>query len=214
MAGSPLRQLAYRHRWIYDAVTATSALSVGGVGRLRALAAEWMIPLLPKGSPVLDLCCGSGEAAAPLLQADLRVTGLDIAPSALELAALRHSDLTLVQGLAEDPPLPDSSFAGIQLSLALHEFPAAERRELLRSARRLLQPGGVLVMVDLHPAAGLMKPMQQLFCALFETETATAFLQLDLPQELADCGLQVERHELLAGTALQRLLCRPQPASP
>ena len=163
---------------------------------------------------VLDLCCGSGEAAAPLLQADLRVTGLDIAPRALELAALRHSDLTLVQGLAEDPPLPESSFAGIQLSLALHEFPAAERRELLRSARRLLQPGGVLVMVDLHPAAGLMKPMQQLFCALFETETATAFLQLDLPQELADCGLQVERHELLAGTALQRLLCRPQPASP
>ena len=203
MAGSPLRQLAYRHRWIYDAVTATSALSVGGVGRLRALAAEWMIPLLPKGSPVLDLCCGSGEAAAPLLQADLRVTGLDIAPRALELAALRHSDLTLVQGLAEDPPLPESSFAGIQLSLALHEFPAA-----------LLQPGGVFVMVDLHPAAGLMKPMQQLFCALFETETATAFLQLDLPQELADCGLQVERHELLAGTALQRLLCRPQPVSP
>ena len=214
MAGSPLRQLAYRHRWIYDTVTATSALSVGGVDRLRALCSEWMVPLLPEGSPVLDLCCGSGEAAAPLLQAGLQVTGLDIAPRALELAALRHSGLTLVQGLAEDPPLTESSFAGIQLSLALHEFPAVERRALLRSARRLLQPDGVFVMVDMHPAAGVMKTLQQLFCALFETETATEFLKLDLEQELQMCGFRVERRELLAGTALQLLMCRPQPKIP
>ena len=34
---SPLRQLAYRHRWIYDTVTGISALSVGGVDQLRSL---------------------------------------------------------------------------------------------------------------------------------------------------------------------------------
>ena len=32
-----LRPLAYRHRWIYDTVTAISSLSVGGVDRLRNL---------------------------------------------------------------------------------------------------------------------------------------------------------------------------------
>ena len=32
-----LRPLAYRHRWIYDTVTALSSLSVGGVERLRSL---------------------------------------------------------------------------------------------------------------------------------------------------------------------------------
>ena len=209
MAGSPLRQLAYRHRWIYDSVTATSALSVGGVERLRSLAAEWLLPLLPADAPVLDLCCGSGEAAAPLLRAGLPVTGLDIAPRALELAARRHPQLQLVQGLAEQPPLGDASFAGIQLSLALHEFPAAERRQLLHSARRLVRPDGAFVLVDLHPATGLMQPLQQLFCALFETETAIAFLQLDLEQELASCGWRVVKRECLAGSALQRVLCRP-----
>ncbi|MCH1457804.1 MAG: SAM-dependent methyltransferase, partial [Synechococcus sp. MOX_bin73] len=35
-----LRPLAYRHRWIYDSVTAVSSLSVGGVARLRGLGLE------------------------------------------------------------------------------------------------------------------------------------------------------------------------------
>ena len=167
----------------------------------------------PEGSGgatrVLDLCCGSGEAAAPLLRWGAVVTGLDIAPRALELAASRYPQLQLVEGLAEDPPLADASFAGIQLSLALPEFPAAERRQLLRSARRLVRPDGAFVLVDLHSATGVMQPLQRLFCALFETETATAFLQLDLEQELASCGWWVAKRECLAGSALQRVLCRP-----
>lgn len=215
MSPRPLRQLAYRHRWIYDGVTALSSLPVGGPGRLRSLAAEWIIEAVPRGAAVLDLCCGSGEAAAPLLAAGLAVTGLDISDRALELAARRHPGLGLVQGLAEQPPLPPAAWAGIQLSLALHEFPEDERRALLRSARRLIQPGGVLVLLDLHQAGPWLKPLQQLFCSLFETETAQAFLATELEPELAACGWQLERQQLLAGGALQRLLCRPlSPGSP
>ena len=69
-----LRPLAYRYRWIYDAVTAVSSLSVGGVEKLRGLGLEALQPLLPTGAAVLDLCCGSGEAAAPWLAAGF--TGL------------------------------------------------------------------------------------------------------------------------------------------
>jgi demethylmenaquinone methyltransferase/2-methoxy-6-polyprenyl-1,4-benzoquinol methylase len=111
--------------------------------------------------------------------------------------------------------LPPAAWAGIQLSLALHEFPGDERRALLRSARRLIQPAGVLVLLDLHQAGPWLKPLQQLFCSLFETETAQAFLATQLGPELAACGWQVERRQLLAGGALQRLLCRPlSPGSP
>ena len=60
-----LRPLAYRHRWIYDLVTAVSSLSVGGVARLRGLGLEALGPHLNPDAAVLDLCCGSGEAAAP-----------------------------------------------------------------------------------------------------------------------------------------------------
>jgi demethylmenaquinone methyltransferase/2-methoxy-6-polyprenyl-1,4-benzoquinol methylase len=200
-----LRPLAYRHRWIYDSVTAVSSLSVGGVARLRGLGLEALSHRLEPNAEILDLCCGSGEAAAPWIDAGYAVTGLDISLRALDLATQRHPLMQQVEGLAEEPPLKDQSFDAIQLSVALHEFPRAEREQVLSSALRLLKPGGWLVVVDLHPADPLMRLPQQIFCALFETETATAMLEDDLPAQLSALGfLQVEQ-ELMAGRALQRI---------
>jgi ubiquinone/menaquinone biosynthesis C-methylase UbiE len=210
--GRPLRTLAYRHRWFYEAVTALSSLSVGGPQQLRSLAADWLAERLPAGAPVLDLCCGGGEAAIALAQRGLTVSGLDVAPRALEQARQRAQRLglaiTWIEGLAEKPPLPPGSLAGVQISLALHEFSAAERRAVLASCARLLHPGGWLAVVDLHPARGPMALPQRLFCALFETETALDFLASDLATEVVRAGLLVAQHERLAGGALQRLLAQ------
>ena len=203
-----LRPLAYRHRWIYDTVTAVSSLSVGGVERLRGLGLEALQQRLRPGAPVLDLCCGSGEAAAPWLAAGFAVTGLDIAPRALDLAAARHPSLQRVEGLAEDPPLQDAGFAAIQLSVALHEFPRKERQQVLLSCLELLRPGGWLVVVDLHPAGPFLKLPQQLFCALFETETAIALLEDDIPKQLREIGFCNVEQSVLAGAALQRITAR------
>ena len=200
-----LRPLAYRYRWIYDAVTAVSSLSVGGVEKLRGLGLEALQPHLHTGAAVLDLCCGSGEAAAPWLAAGFAVTGLDVSPRALQLAATRHPMLQRVEGLAEAPPLRSGSFSAIQLSVALHEFPRRERAMVLSSALRLLQPGGWLVLVDLHPAGPWLRLPQQIFCELFETDTATAMLEDDLPSELQQLGFTSVKQELLAGQALQRI---------
>ena len=210
-----LRPLAYRYRWIYDTVTAVSSLSVGGVAQLRNLGLDALRNRLKPGAAVLDLCCGSGEAAAPWITAGFSVTGLDIAPRALDLAAIRQPRLQRVEGLAEDPPLPSESFAAIQLSVALHEFPRAEREQVLRSCLRLLQPGGWLVLVDLHPAGPWLRLPQQLFCALFETDTATAMLEDDLVAQLNQLGFNSVDQELLAGAALQRITARkPSPVQP
>jgi len=200
-----LRPLAYRHRWIYDTVTAVSSLSVGGVEKLRRLGLEALAPHLKPGASVLDLCCGSGEAAAPWLAAGFKVTGLDVSPRALELAAQRHPTMQRIEGLAEDPPLGDGSFDAIQLSVALHEFPRRERAMVLEQCLRLLRPEGWLVVVDLHPAGPWLRLPQQLFCALFETETATAMLEDDLPSQLQAIGFSQVSSQRLAGDALQRI---------
>ena len=202
---SLLRPLAYRHRWIYDSVTAVSSLSVGGVARLRGLGLEALSHRLKPNAEILDLCCGSGEAAAPWIDAGYAVTGLDVSPRALDLATQRHPLMQQVEGLAEEPPLKDQSFDAIQLSVALHEFPRAEREQVLTSALRLLKPGGWLVVVDLHPADPLMRLPQQIFCALFETDTATAMLEDDLPAQLSALGFVHVKQELMAGRALQRI---------
>ena len=200
-----LRPLAYRHRWIYDSVTAVSSLSVGGVAKLRGLGLDALSHRLEPNAEILDLCCGSGEAAAPWIDAGYAVTGLDVSPRALDLATQRHPLMQQVEGLAEEPPLKDQSFDAIQLSVALHEFPRAEREQVLTSVLRLLKTGGWLVVVDLHPAAPLMRLPQQLFCALFETETATAMLEDDLPAQLSALGFLHVEQELMAGRALQRI---------
>ena len=205
-----LRPLAYRYRWIYDTVTAVSSISVGGVERLRGLGVDALRSRLQPSAAVLDLCCGSGEAAAPWLDAGFQVTGLDVSPLALELAEKRHPGMQRVEGLAEDPPLENGSFDAIQLSVALHEFPRPAREQVLQSCLRLLKPGGWLVLVDLHPAGPLLQIPQQMFCALFETDTATAMLEDDLPSQLAQLGFINVEQELLAGRALQRITaCRP-----
>ena len=210
-----LRPLAYRYRWIYDTVTAISSLSVGGVDQLRSLGLEALQSRLEPSAPVLDLCCGSGEAAAPWLAAGFSVTGLDLSPLALTLAARRHPGLKRVEGLAEEPPFQDESFHAIQLSVALHEFPRRERELVLRQSLRLLKPGGWLVIVDLHPAGPWLRLPQQLFCALFETDTATSMLEDDLPSQLQQIGFTAVKQELLAGQALQRITAaRPSVDSP
>ncbi len=205
---SPLRTFAYEHRWFYDLVTTISALSVGGVNRLRSLGLTALQDKISKGAPVLDLCCGSGETAAPWIKAGFAVTGLDLSPKALALAAQRTPQLQCIEGMAEKPPLNTNQFAAIQISLALHEFSSEERRQVLKACMRLLQPGGWLVLIDLHPAGPCLKLPQQLFCALFETETAIQMLQADLPKQLREMGYSTIEQELLAGRALQRITAR------
>ncbi|RZO50757.1 MAG: class I SAM-dependent methyltransferase [Prochlorococcus sp. MED-G132] len=205
---SPLRTFAYEHRWFYDLVTTISALSVGGVNRLRSLGLTALQDKISKGAPVLDLCCGSGETAAPWIEAGFAVTGLDLSPKALALAAERTPQLQCIEGMAEKPPLNTNQFEAIQISLALHEFSSEERRQVLKACMRLLQPGGWLVLIDLHPAGPCLKLPQQLFCALFETETAITMLQADLPKQLREMGYSTIDQELLAGRALQRITAR------
>ena len=205
---SPLRTFAYEHRWFYDLVTTISALSVGGVKRLRSLGLTALQDKISKGAPVLDLCCGSGETAAPWIEAGFAVTGLDLSPKALALATERTPQLQCIEGMAEKPPLNTNQFAAIQISLALHEFSSEERQQVLKACMRLLQPGGWLVLIDLHPAGPCLKLPQQLFCALFETETALKMLQADLPKQLREMGYSTIEQELLAGRALQRITAR------
>lgn len=76
---------------------------------------------------------------------------------------------------------------------------------VLEQCLRLLRPEGWLVVVDLHPAGPWLRLPQQLFCALFETETATAMLEDDLPSQLQAIGFSQVSSQRLAGDALQRI---------
>lgn len=54
-----------------------------------------------------------------------------------------------IRGNAEHTDLPDNSFDLVTIMYAFHEAPTAGRDKILQEARRLLQPGGMLAVVDI-----------------------------------------------------------------
>jgi SAM-dependent methyltransferase len=96
------------------------------------------------GMTVLDVACGTGNAAIPAARAGARVTGLDITPSLLEggreKAAKAGVEVDFVEGDAEDLPFDDGTFDRV-LSTFGHMF-APRHRVTADQMKRVCRPGG------------------------------------------------------------------------
>ncbi|MCD2199493.1 class I SAM-dependent methyltransferase [Halobacterium sp. KA-4] len=101
---------------------------------------------------VLDVGGGTGRAARALARDTTEVAGRDVTvvdASARMLAEARESGLPAVRGDAAALPYRDDSVDAITIVDALHHFP--DRDGALAEAKRVLRPGGVLVVRDFNP---------------------------------------------------------------
>ncbi len=110
-----------------------------------------LIRLLPRAR-YADLGIGDGLLTLMLAEVAERVTAVDISKEMLSqlrtrAAAQGLSNIELVEGEIEDLPLPDASFDVVVMSQALHHAVAPEKA--LSEARRILIPGGRLLVLDL-----------------------------------------------------------------
>jgi SAM-dependent methyltransferase len=97
---------------------------------------------------VLDVACGPGVLTPTLLSRARHVVGLDLTAETLRLARSGGaSGASFVQGLAHRAPFASESFDAAVLRLALHHFEDPVRA--LREVRRLLRPGGRVVVLDI-----------------------------------------------------------------
>jgi SAM-dependent methyltransferase len=121
------------------------------------------------GDPILELGCGTGRVLGPLAAAGHRITGIDRSRPMLDrarsvLLGQAHSStnskrVTLVEGsMTEAERAPGGPFGLVIFSLngLMHLSVKAEQRAALASARRALDPRGMLVIDLLNPTPELL----------------------------------------------------------
>ena len=108
------------------------------------------------GESVLDVGCGTGTlaiAAARRVGETGSVTGVDPSPELLARAGKKarraHMPVTFETAGGESLPFPDASFDVVLSSLVFHHLPHAALRSSALEMRRVLKPGGRLLVVDI-----------------------------------------------------------------
>jgi ubiquinone/menaquinone biosynthesis C-methylase UbiE len=145
----PLDEFKTKQRAVWDAGD-FSALStyIADVGELVVTRAG-----VQPGMLVLDVACGTGNAARPAARAGAHVTGLDLVPKLLEAgrakARAEGLEIEWQEGDAEDLPFPDGSFDRV-LSTFGHMFAPRHQRTATEMAR-VCRRGGAIVTATWTP---------------------------------------------------------------
>lgn len=133
------------------------------LGRLERVHRDMAARLNP-GDRVLDVGCGTGALAVLLARKGAHVTGIDISPPMMSIAARRiqeeglDSQVTLQElGAVDlDTAFPHASFDAVVSTLVFSELSDDEIEYALPEIRRILRPGGQLLVADeVSPASFL-----------------------------------------------------------
>ena len=146
---------------------------------------------------VLDLGCGTATLTILLKKryphAD--AVGLDGDPDVLGIARRKVDaagvDVTLVEGMAHEPPLEPGSFDRVVSSLLFHHLTLENKRRALASVHRLLKPGGELHLADWGlPQNALMRIAFYAVQLLDGFETTRHNVEGRIPELMQEAGFE------------------------
>lgn len=100
-------------------------------------------------SSIIDICCGTGNQLKYLKKSGFHnVTGIDLSQSMLQQVEKGGEQVKCDKQDATELRFNDDSFDMGIISFALHEKPLDVAGKILDEARRVIQPGGHLIVVD------------------------------------------------------------------
>lgn len=110
---------------------------------------EVIAELLPaSGRRILEAGCGEGALLGWLRRRGAEALGLEVEHARLERARAELGPTGLVAGTGEALPLAPASLDGVLYHNSLHHVPVPRQTEALVEARRVLRPGGRLLVLE------------------------------------------------------------------
>ncbi len=123
-------------------------------GHLKSVR-ENVIREIPENAQVLEIGCGTGEMATMLLSRGAAITAFDVNPAMVAVARERvkngglKNKLTIKEmGIEGMDNLPSASYDAVVSTLVFSELSADERHFALMHSKRVLKPGGILIIAD------------------------------------------------------------------
>jgi demethylmenaquinone methyltransferase/2-methoxy-6-polyprenyl-1,4-benzoquinol methylase len=172
------------------------------------------------GARILEIGCGTGNLTARLLAHGAVVTAIDQDPEMLAVAREKLGDdarVTLREMAAVEiaDRFPPQSFDAVAATLVLSEMEQDEQAYVLAAARRVLRPGGRLVVADeVEPPglwgrlahAALRWPVAVLTYVLTQTSTQAV---RDLAARVRAAGFTIREERRLGGTGVGLVVAVP-----
>jgi len=179
------------------------------------------------GDKVLDIGCGTGTLAVRCMKRGAYVTGLDSSEFMLQQAGKHAASagvsdrLTVVQDSVTQlrKHFPNESFDVVTSTMALGEFPREYLDYILRDCKRILRPGGRLIIADevwperIVPRLFYTAGMALLWIPQFLLLRRALFPISDLAGIIRASGFEVERVKTWAASSFQLVFARDTAAA-
>jgi SAM-dependent methyltransferase len=143
-----------------------------------------LLPRLPEGARLLDLCCGTGQLAAALTARGLIVTGVDNSAEMLRYARMNAPAAEFVRADARRFQLPESFNAVISTFDSLNHFLTLEElAAVFRQTRGALVAGGWFLF-DMNVERGFVAHWRDYFAIVEEQAVCVLVGEYDPEQRL------------------------------
>lgn len=176
---------------------------------------------IKNGDRVLDLGCGTGVLSLRAAQKGARVKAIDINPRMLEIAQARAKKANLTQkiefvemGVIELDKEEAASFEVVMSGLCFSELTEDELKFTLKEIRKILKPGGLLLVADeVRPRKIHRRILNLLLRALLRVivfifaQTSTRAL-VGLPEKLREAGFDIVSLKLNRSETFLELIAR------
>lgn len=155
---------------------------------LPHFAAEREVLARPDINRVLEIGCGNGWNMSRFAQEGHNAIGLDIVPERVALAAV-HGPALLADGLRL--PVGDECLDMVYIQHVLHHIGDVERA--LAEVRRVLRPGGVLVLIETVEDNPIIRWGRRLHPKWLGDVINARFTFAGLAMMISDAGFRVSR---------------------